>query len=154
MVSSVTGEGIDKLRDYLLARAKPDRSWVLSPVLLTDQEPTELVKMCVRAHCLEKLPQEVPYALSFVVDDCERARLPEDVDDRMYVHARILCRNERQLEDLSDMFQAPTTVKLTVEMARPSRGVLKRLRKTDDASSVFPDFAKPVEPNAYSSATE
>uniref|UniRef100_A0A0X3PE27 GTPase Era, mitochondrial n=2 Tax=Schistocephalus solidus TaxID=70667 RepID=A0A0X3PE27_SCHSO len=173
MVSSVTGEGIDKLRDYLLGRAKPGRQWILSPALLTDQEPTELVKMCVRAHCLEKLPQEVPYALSFVVDDCERARLEEDGDDRMYVHARILCRNERQLKkvigvggstirllaggvkaDLSDMFQAPTTVKLTAEMAGPSRGVLKRLRRTNDASTVFPDFAKPVEPNVYSSATE
>ncbi|BHF65278.1 Era Like 12S Mitochondrial RRNA Chaperone 1 [Sparganum proliferum] len=173
MVSSVTGEGIDKLRDYLLGRAKPGRSWVLSPALLTDQEPTELVKMCVRAHCLEKLPQEVPYALTFIVDDCERARLEGEGDDRMYVHARILCRNERQLkkvigvggstirllagdvkQDLMDMFQAPTTVKLTAEMAGPSRGVLRRLRRTNDASKVFPDFAKPVEPNACSSATE
>nr|VZI09180.1 unnamed protein product [Spirometra erinaceieuropaei] len=173
MVSSVTGEGIDKLRDYLLGRAKPGRPWVLSPALLTDQEPTELVKMCVRAHCLEKLPQEVPYALSFIVDDCERARLEGEGDDRMYVHARILCRNERQLkkvigvggstirllagdvkQDLMDMFQAPTTVKLTAEMAGPSRGVLRRLRRTNDASTVFPDFAKPVEPNACSSATE
>ncbi|VDD77275.1 unnamed protein product [Mesocestoides corti] len=159
MVSSATGEGIDNLRNYLLERAKPGKQWLLSPALITDQEPSELIRMCVWAHCLDLLPQEVPYGLVITVDECERVRLASEGDDRIYVHARIRCPNERSIknvigpggstirsiasaakQELSSMFQAPTVVKLTAEAVRPSQKSMRRMRAAKDFAEVFPNF--------------
>nr|CAH8873594.1 unnamed protein product [Trichobilharzia regenti] len=99
MVSSFMGDGIDKLRDFLLSKAVPNRSWILPPTMVTDQEPTELIRTCVWSHCLDKLRQEIPYSLHIVVDDCDKIK-QDSGDDRVYVHVRIQCRNERQLVPL------------------------------------------------------
>lgn len=56
--------------------------------------------MCLWAHCLDQLPQEVPYSLKFAIDGCERAKFDGEGDDRIYVHARIRCRSERVLVSL------------------------------------------------------
>lgn len=84
------------LQDYLLRRAKPNRQWLLSPALVTDIEPTEVIRMCVWAHCLDQLPQEIPYGIVVAVDECEHVRQAEG-DDRVYVHARLRCPNERTI---------------------------------------------------------
>ncbi|VDP70912.1 unnamed protein product [Schistosoma mattheei] len=96
MVSSFIGDGIDKLRDFLVSKALPTRSWILPPTIITDQEPSELIRMCVWSHCLNKLQQEIPYSLHIIVDDCDKIKL-DSGDDRVYVHVRIRCKNERQL---------------------------------------------------------
>ncbi|CAL8087775.1 unnamed protein product [Calicophoron daubneyi] len=159
MVSSATGHGVDKLRDYLISRAIPGRRWMLSPLLVTDSEPSELVRMCVWAHCLEKLRQEVPYSLRIVVDDCEKARFMDDGDDRVFVHARIQCRSERHLRqvlgpagstikeiagsvklELMTMFRANTVVKLTAEMISVKPHTMRQLHKAKDFAEVFPEF--------------
>ncbi|KAL5107472.1 GTPase Era mitochondrial [Taenia crassiceps] len=158
MVSAATGEGIDKLRKYLLERAKPDRQWILSPSLVTDMEPSELIRMSVWAHCLDQLPKEIPYGLVVTVDECEHVRHAEG-DDRVYVHVRLRCPNERIIkyvvgaegkriraianavkQELSSLFQAPTVVKLAAEVVRPTRGSMRRMRAARDFAEVFPNF--------------
>ncbi|CDS37566.1 Era-like GTP-binding protein [Echinococcus multilocularis] len=158
MVSAATGEGIDKLRNYLLEQAKPDRQWVLSPSLVTDVEPSELIRMSVWAHCLDQLPKEVPYGLVVTVDECDHVRQAEG-DDRVYVHVRLRCPNERTIkcvigprgeriraiasaakQELSNLFLAPTVVKLTAEAVRPTRGSMQRMRAAKDFAEVFPNF--------------
>ena len=84
------------LQNYLLQRAKPGRQWLLSPALVTDVEPTEVIRMCVWAHCLEQLPQEVPYGIVVHVDECEHVCLAGG-EDRVYVHVRLRCPNERSI---------------------------------------------------------
>ncbi|KAL5965168.1 GTPase Era mitochondrial [Taenia solium] len=158
MVSAATGEGIDKLRNYLLERAKPDRQWILSPSLVTDVEPSELIRMSVWAHCLDQLPKEIPYGLVVTVDECEHVRQAEG-DDRVYVHVRLRCPNERIIkyvvgaegkriraiasavkQELSSLFQAPTVVKLAAEVVRPTHGSMRRMRAAEDFAEVFPNF--------------
>ncbi|KAM7541828.1 hypothetical protein Aperf_G00000016686 [Anoplocephala perfoliata] len=157
MVSAATGEGIDNLRKYLLDRAKCGQ-WILSPALITDVEPTEIIRMCVWAHCLDQLPQEIPYGLLVTVDECEHVKLDQG-DDRVYVHVRLRCPNERSIknvigaegkqiraiagavkEELGRLFQATTVVKLTAEAIKPSRGSLKRMRAAKDFAEVYPNF--------------
>lgn len=67
---------------------------MLSPSLVTDVEPSELIRMSVWAHCLDQLPKEIPYNLTVTVDECEHVRQAEG-DDRVYVHVRLRCPNER-----------------------------------------------------------
>ncbi|KAF5399856.1 hypothetical protein PHET_06607 [Paragonimus heterotremus] len=134
---------------------------MLSPLLVTDHEPTELVRMAVWAQCLERLRDEVPYSVRILVDDCERASTPglaTEGDDRVFVHARIQCRSERHLRhvlgrggstikeiagavklDLMTMFRSNCVVKLTAEMATVRPSIMRRLRKTDDFTNVFPE---------------
>ncbi|VUZ44825.1 unnamed protein product [Hymenolepis diminuta] len=163
MVSAATGEGIDNLRKYLLSRAKPGQ-WLLSPALITDVEPTEIIRMCVWAHCLDKLPQEIPYGLLVTVDECEHVNMNQG-DERVYVHVRLRCPNERAIknvigpqgkqvreiagavkDELGTLFQTTTVVKLTVEAAKPSRGSIKRLRAAKDFAEVYPNFDNSAQP--------
>ncbi|CAH8676180.1 unnamed protein product [Schistosoma rodhaini] len=156
MVSSFIGDGIDKLRDFLVSKAIPTRSWILPPTMITDQEPTELIRMCVWTHCLNKLQQEIPYSLHIIVDDCDKIKL-DSGDDRVYVHVRIRCKNERQLLrvlgmkgntikeissavklELMTMFRCNTVVKLTAELFKIDSNIKKKLRRTQDFSEVFP----------------
>lgn len=156
MVSSFIGDGIDKLRDFLVSKAIPTRSWILPPTMITDQEPTELIRMCVWSHCLNKLQQEIPYSLHIIVDDCDKIKL-DSGDDRVYIHVRIRCKNERQLLrvlgmkgntikeissavklELMTMFRCNTVVKLTAELFKIDSNIKKKLRRTQDFSEVFP----------------
>ena len=79
-----------------MERAIPGRNWLLSPALVTDVEPSELIRMCVWAHCLDQLPQEIPYGITVAVDECEPVN-KADGDDRVYVHCRLRCPNERSI---------------------------------------------------------
>ncbi|CAH8469288.1 unnamed protein product [Dicrocoelium dendriticum] len=161
MVSSATGDGVDRLRDYLVSKAIPGRNWSLSPLLVTDHEPTELVRMCVWAHCLDKLKQEVPYSIRIVVDECEKALIREaEGDERVFVHARLQCRSERHLRqvlgiggttikeiagatklELMTMFRTDVVVKLTAEMLRVHPTAMRQLRRAKDFADVFPEQA-------------
>ncbi|VDP90857.1 unnamed protein product [Echinostoma caproni] len=160
MVSAANGDGVDRLRDYLFERAIPGRPWILSPALVTDQEPSELVRMCVWAHCLDRLHQEIPYCLRIVVDECEKARL-DDGDDRVFVHARIQCKSERHLrqvlgikgstitelaasvkQELMTMFRANVVIKLTAEMATIRPNVRHQIRQAKDFADVYPELKR------------
>ncbi|CAH8577814.1 unnamed protein product [Schistosoma turkestanicum] len=156
MVSSFIGDGIDKLRDFLVSKAVPSRSWILPPTMITDQEPSELIRMCVWSHCLNKLRQEIPYSLHIIVDDCDKIKL-DTGDDRVYVHVRIQCKSERQLLsvlgmkgntikeissavklELMTMFRCNTVVKLTAELSKIDSHIKKKLRNAKDFTEVFP----------------
>ncbi|CAH8650104.1 unnamed protein product [Heterobilharzia americana] len=160
MVSSFLGDGIDKLRDFLISKAIPNRSWILPPSMVTDQEPDELIRMCVWSQCLNKLKQEIPYSLHIIVDECDKIKLDNE-EDRVYVHVRIRCQNERQLLsvigmkgdtikeissavklELMTMFRCNTVVKLTAELSRIDSQTKKKLKQAKDFSEVFPGYDK------------
>ena len=60
MISSRTGEGVDELKRYLFARARPG-PWQFTRSLVTDQMPHVIAEQCVREKLLEHVPNEVGY---------------------------------------------------------------------------------------------
>ena len=42
--------------------------------------------------------------------------------------------------ELTNLFRAPTVVKLTAEAMRPTKGSMRRLRAAQDFADVFPNF--------------
>ncbi|KAL3313110.1 Era Like 12S Mitochondrial RRNA Chaperone 1 [Cichlidogyrus casuarinus] len=98
MVSSLTGEGIAALRETLEKRAKPGL-WAYNPVLVTDIEPENLVRMAFWAHSLENLPEDLAYKIKVSVGECEKA-LDSEGNETVYVEVNILCASERDLTSL------------------------------------------------------
>lgn len=68
MVSAKKDDGVQELKRYLFARAKPG-PWLFSRNLLTDQMPIDIAEMCVREKLLENLDGEVPYQVGIEVTD-------------------------------------------------------------------------------------
>ncbi|XP_031844297.2 GTPase Era, mitochondrial isoform X2 [Nomia melanderi] len=60
MISALTGDGVDDLRNYLLDSAKKNK-WQYEQNLYTDQSPESIVKQTVRAKLLDLLPTDMPY---------------------------------------------------------------------------------------------
>lgn len=73
MVSAKMDDGIEELKRYLFARAKPGQ-WMFNRNLLTDQMPQDMAVLCVREKMLENMEGEVPYEMGIEVSDW-------DVDD-------------------------------------------------------------------------
>lgn len=70
MISAKMNEGVDELKRYLFARAKPG-NWIFSRNLMTDQMPQEMAELCVREKMLENLDNEVPYDIGIQTIDWE-----------------------------------------------------------------------------------
>lgn len=66
MVSGLTGDGVDDLREYLNERAEFGR-WRFPPSVITDQQPEEMVMDIVRAKLMDRLKYHIPYTLDFKV---------------------------------------------------------------------------------------
>jgi len=62
MVSSLTGEGLEDVRNYLVDKAKPG-NWLYPPNIWSDQRPEDLVLELVKGKFLDYLPQELGYEL-------------------------------------------------------------------------------------------
>lgn len=62
MISALTGDGIQDLRNYFIDSAKLN-DWTYERDAYTDQTSEKLVEETVRAKLLDGLPQEVPYQL-------------------------------------------------------------------------------------------
>lgn len=43
-------------------------------------------------------------------------------------------------QELANLFQAPTVLKLAAEVARPTPGSMRRMRAAKDFAEVFPNF--------------
>lgn len=63
MVSSLTGNGIEKVLDFIESQAKSE-PWEYKNNEITDQPPAGLIEQFVRARLLDYLPQEIPYLLN------------------------------------------------------------------------------------------
>jgi GTP-binding protein Era len=62
MVSALTGDGLDALKNYLIEKAKP-AEWLFPSEVWSDQTAQEIVSKSVKAKLLDFLPQEIPYTL-------------------------------------------------------------------------------------------
>jgi len=74
-ISSVTGEGLDKLRAALLARL-PEGPAYFPPDHLTDQPERFLASELIRERILRETRQEIPHAVAVLIDEwTETAKL-------------------------------------------------------------------------------
>ncbi|XP_028145382.1 GTPase Era, mitochondrial isoform X1 [Diabrotica virgifera virgifera] len=62
MVSSLTGDGLEEIREYLIYNAKPGE-WMFPGDTWTDQKAESVVINTVKAVLLNHMPQEIPYKL-------------------------------------------------------------------------------------------
>ncbi|CAG9773933.1 unnamed protein product [Ceutorhynchus assimilis] len=67
MVSALTGDGLDQVRNYLTTKAKPAK-WMFPENVWTDQSAEEVIQNSVRAKLLDFLPQEIPYILQTEIE--------------------------------------------------------------------------------------
>uniref|UniRef100_A0A0K0FLA4 Uncharacterized GTP-binding protein (inferred by orthology to a C. elegans protein) n=1 Tax=Strongyloides venezuelensis TaxID=75913 RepID=A0A0K0FLA4_STRVS len=65
-VSSLTGEGIDGLRDYLLKLSTPGE-WIYDENTLTTKNPKDICLDQIKAECLNFLPSEVGYGVKLKI---------------------------------------------------------------------------------------
>ena len=88
MVSSLNGDGVDKVVDFVESRsiAKP---WEFNNNEVTDKSPTELIESFVRARLLDYLPQEIPYKLSTELEYFS------DENNKIFASVNVICPSER-----------------------------------------------------------
>lgn len=89
MISALTGDGVDDVRDALAA-ASPVHPWIYPEDTLTTIPMRLLAAELTREQCFLKLQQELPYALTV---ETERY---EEKDGVSEIHQVIIVQNERQ----------------------------------------------------------
>ncbi|OXU25633.1 hypothetical protein TSAR_016009 [Trichomalopsis sarcophagae] len=89
MISALTGDGVDDLRNYFLDSAK-ERAWDYNKKTYSDQTPDTIVKEIVKAKFLDDLPQEVPYLVDVVAEHVEKCE-----DGSMNVVVNVNCPSVR-----------------------------------------------------------
>ncbi|XP_066137882.1 GTPase Era, mitochondrial [Euwallacea fornicatus] len=62
MVSSLIGDGLEDVKQYLIDSARPGK-WMFPQVVWTDQTAENIIQSSVKAKLLDFLPQEIPYRL-------------------------------------------------------------------------------------------
>lgn len=70
MVSALTGDGLDSVRNYLIDNSYPNK-WLYPSEVWTDQSREAIILNTVMATFLDFLPQEIPYKLKPVIEMCE-----------------------------------------------------------------------------------
>jgi GTPase Era involved in 16S rRNA processing len=66
-VSSLTGEGIDAIRNYLFDHAH-NSPWDFPENIYSDDDPRDVVTRIVKSKFLDVLPTDVPYKLRPVIN--------------------------------------------------------------------------------------
>ncbi|KAJ8975953.1 hypothetical protein NQ317_011921 [Molorchus minor] len=67
MTSSLTGDGLQKIKDYLVGLARPSE-WIFPEEVWTDQTAETVITNTVKATFLDFLPQEIPYVLKPAIE--------------------------------------------------------------------------------------
>ncbi|ALC41055.1 CG7488 [Drosophila busckii] len=130
LVSSLTGNGLHELQDYLVDVAKP-RRWTYPANVYTDATPEVLIVESVRARLLDYLPQEIPYNLKceleyynvekHVVYTSVQVQCPTSRVERLICgesNGRLRQITERVTSDLVEMFgQAVSLTISTIAMS-------------------------------------
>jgi GTPase len=88
MVSSLTGDGIEKVFNFVESRAV-ERSWEFKNNEITDQTPEKLIEEFVRARLLDYLPQEIPYLLKVTLEYFSNE------NNKIFASVIVSCANER-----------------------------------------------------------
>lgn len=70
MVSSLTGDGLDTVRDYLVNHSHAG-NWPFPPEIWTNESTETVILNTVKATLLDFLPQEIPYNLKPQMEMCE-----------------------------------------------------------------------------------
>lgn len=60
MVSALEQDGIEQFRTFLIDNAR-QQPWLFDPHIVTDQTPSEIVKLAVREKMLEHVRHKIPY---------------------------------------------------------------------------------------------
>jgi small GTP-binding protein len=63
MVSALTGDGVDDIKEYLLSKAYKGK-WKFPADVVTPQDPSQFVHLIMKERLLDNLPQEIPYNIS------------------------------------------------------------------------------------------
>jgi len=90
MVSALEGDGIEKIKKYLMKSAKPGK-WAYSEEDWTDQTRETLIVETVRAKFLDFLHQEIPYKLVTEIEYLEDKR----DSDKLVCLVCVTCPTER-----------------------------------------------------------
>lgn len=88
MVSSLKGDGVEKLVEYL-SSISLEGSWMYRNNEYTDQKPEKLIEGFVRARLLDYLPQEIPYNLKTELEYFSNE------NNKICASVIIVCPNER-----------------------------------------------------------
>ncbi|XP_059608728.1 GTPase Era, mitochondrial-like isoform X2 [Phlebotomus argentipes] len=88
MVSSVTGNGLQDVQNFLLSRATHS-PWEFSEDVHTDQPSESLIEDAVRARLLDFMPQEIPYSLESQLEYFSSVR------GILYASVQVTCPNPR-----------------------------------------------------------
>lgn len=131
MVSSLTENGLDKLREYLLNNA-PEGDWMFDEEATTDQSTESYVAEITREHVYDLLHQEIPYNIEIKTESIV-ARKPNGwrITQEIIVHKethksmiigkgglKIKAIGEAARKELQEIFECPVQLFLTVKIAK------------------------------------
>ncbi|XP_027717312.1 GTPase Era, mitochondrial isoform X2 [Vombatus ursinus] len=131
MLSALSQEDVETLKQYLLAQARPG-PWEFHSEVLTSQTPQEICANIIREKLLEHLPQEVPYTVQQVTKLWEEGPggelvILQDLLVSKESHLRILIGQSGQLisqlahevtQDLRNVFLCDVQLRLSVKLRR------------------------------------
>jgi small GTP-binding protein len=134
MVSALTGDGVDDLKNFLFSSAKPGE-WKFPADVITTQKPETLVMMTVKEKLLDHLEREIPYVIQMrIVSWCvmRTGTLCIQIDllvpKRRYV-SQVLGENgsfvakiaNDSRQEISNMFQCDVSLKIVVKCNEMSK---------------------------------
>ncbi|XP_043855291.1 GTPase Era, mitochondrial [Dromiciops gliroides] len=131
MLSALSQEDVETLKQYLLAQAQPG-PWEFHSEVLTSQTPHEICANIIREKLLEHLPQEVPYSVHQETKLWEEGpsgelMILQDLVVSKESHLRLLIGHSGQLisqlaqeatEDLRNAFLCDVQLRLSVKLRR------------------------------------
>lgn len=128
MVSSTTGNGVDRVMNFILSHSKPG-AWENFPSKFSDQSPETLIVQSVRARLLDYLPQEIPYLLNCEMDlysnehgkiyTCVQVSCPSSRIEKLVVgegNGKLKQITERVSSDLVEMFGVPISITIMTKV--------------------------------------
>lgn len=91
MISALTGDGVDDLKNYLLSEAKP-KEWKYPSAVVTNQGPESIILSTIREKFLENCKWDIPYTLDFRI--CEYSL---DEQNNMHLLVNVIVAKEFQM---------------------------------------------------------
>ncbi|XP_043273824.1 GTPase Era, mitochondrial [Venturia canescens] len=134
MVSALTADGVEDLRNYFLDSAKP-RDWEYGPEVVTDQPTEKIIERAVRAKFMDSLPNELPYRLKIeiehlstcedgslncvVITRAESDRIAKIVLGKSGARVKMVARQAE--EELSNAFRTTVRLKVAVHFSEEKK---------------------------------